>query len=321
MDISVIVPIYGVEEYIENSLRSLFNQTKTDDVEFILINDCTKDMSMSLARNVISDYSSLNIVIVDHEVNKGVAAARQNGLALASGDYVIQFDPDDWCESNMLKELYSCALDNNADIVICDYYISNVNKNKYCQQLITSNNGLKCVEDMFKRRFNYGVWNKLVKRSLYVDNDISIVPNINMGEDLIFCAKILCYAQNVVSLPKAYLHYVQNPNSLTATTKISLKSIESIFAALSEIEGFYRDRGFLDILQASLNYRKVMVKYQLLMGVEKSLQKEYIKIFPEANGFIMKQTALSFMKRVIVYLSTMGVLLPLNIVKSISKFK
>lgn len=82
-DISVIVPIYGVEKYIEKSLRSLFSQTKTDGVEFILVNDCTPDRTMEVAREVIADFPTLDIKIVDHEVNRGVAAARQTGLDTA----------------------------------------------------------------------------------------------------------------------------------------------------------------------------------------------------------------------------------------------
>ncbi len=121
MDISVIVPIYGVEKYIAESLRSLFSQTKTDGVEFILVNDCTKDRSIEIAREVISDFPTLDIKIIEHEVNGGVAVTRQTGLDTATGRYTIHFDPDDWCEPNMLEELYNKAIETNADVVISDY--------------------------------------------------------------------------------------------------------------------------------------------------------------------------------------------------------
>ncbi len=164
MHLSVILPIYGVEKYIEKNLISLFSQTKTDGVEFILVNDCTRDTSMQIARRVISKYTHLDIKIVEHEVNKGLPSARQSGLDIATGDYILHIDSDDWCELNMLEDMYSCAINNSADIVVCDYYIAYPNKEIYCNQYVTNKNGIRCLEDMYKRNFNYGVWNKLVKR-------------------------------------------------------------------------------------------------------------------------------------------------------------
>ncbi len=321
MNISVILPIYGVEKYIEKSLRSLFSQTKTDGIEFILVNDCTKDSSMEIARQVILEYSNLDIKIVEHKVNKGLPSARQSGLDIATGDYILHIDSDDWCEPNMLEDLYACAIENKADVVICDYFENQPDKEIYRKQITSSNHGIECIGDMYRRKFNYGVWNKLVKRSIYTDNNITTVPNLNMAEDLILNSRLLCYAQNIVCLPKAYIHYRRMPTSMASQNKSSVQIKEYMSVALLEIEKFYQERGFTNIIDTHLNYLKVTLKYNSLMGVEQSQQKEYSKLFPYATSYIFSQTALPLTKRIILFMATKGIFFPLNITRAIKKLR
>lgn len=92
--VSVIVPIYNVSRFIKRCVESLFNQT-LDDVEFIFVNDCTPDDSIDILKKVIADYPDRNTMIINHEVNKGLPAARNTGLKAASGDYIFHCDSDD----------------------------------------------------------------------------------------------------------------------------------------------------------------------------------------------------------------------------------
>ena len=117
--VSVIVPIYNVSRFIKRCVESLFNQT-LDDVEFIFVNDCTPDDSIDILKKVIADYPDRNTMIINHEVNKGLPAARNTGLKAASGDYIFHCDSDDFIEPTMLNDLYYTACDDNADIVWCD---------------------------------------------------------------------------------------------------------------------------------------------------------------------------------------------------------
>ena len=103
MNISVIIPVYNVEKYVERCILSIMSQTYTESVECIVVNDCTPDNSMKIVEKMVSDYKGqIQFKLLYHEHNRGVAAVRNTGLDAASGDYIIQIDSDDYCEPDML---------------------------------------------------------------------------------------------------------------------------------------------------------------------------------------------------------------------------
>lgn len=123
--ISVISPIYGVENFIGKSVESMMRQT-LDDVEFIFVNDCTKDKSLEILQSVIARFPerSSQIKIINHVCNKGLPSARNTGLEAAKGDYVFHWDSDDYADAEMLESMYNHAVKNNADIIWCDWYLT-----------------------------------------------------------------------------------------------------------------------------------------------------------------------------------------------------
>ncbi len=214
MDISVITPVYGVEKFIEKSLRSLLTQSKTDGVEFILVNDCTPDNSMEIARRVISEFPHLTVKIVEHKENGGLAVARQSGVDAASGEYMIHIDSDDWCEPTMLEDMYRVARANDADVVVADIYINHPNKQVY-RSMDVPTTTRECVAAILEGRLSGSTCNKLTRRSICTDNNLKWVPGLDIAEDWLIYLKIFSYAKRVVYLPKAFLHYFQNSGSLT----------------------------------------------------------------------------------------------------------
>ena len=104
--VSILVPIYGVEQYIDRCARSLFEQTYPN-LEYVFVNDCTKDRSVEVLRKVLEAYPEKGnaVKIVDHERNRGLAAARNTALAHATGEFVCLVDSDDWLELNALELL------------------------------------------------------------------------------------------------------------------------------------------------------------------------------------------------------------------------
>ena len=115
--VSVIIPVYGVDRFIRRCTESLFNQTLKE-VEYIFVNDCTKDGSMDILRDVINAFPDRaeQLTIVEHETNKGLAGARNTGLAKARGEYVFHCDSDDFVEATMLEKMYSAAKSADADM-------------------------------------------------------------------------------------------------------------------------------------------------------------------------------------------------------------
>lgn len=298
MDISVIVPIYNVEKYIEQALNSFFSQTKTDSVEFILVNDCATDDSMEVARRVISEYSNICVTIIDLDQNGGVAVARQKGMEIAKGEYTIHLDPDDWCESTMLEDLYNLAKQNDADIVACDFFQNQPTKEIYRRQY-TPDNKYELIELLLSGKIHGALWNKLIKRSLYVDNKIGFIPDINMCEDLIVCIKLISFSENIVYLPRAYLHYRQTFSSITHA--VSDKTNRDLVDSVVEIETFLQEHNLKDRLYASLMTRKNWIKVLFLMNSKGEKQREYAQYYPEANSFIWRHPTFSFSHKLALY--------------------
>jgi glycosyltransferase involved in cell wall biosynthesis len=116
--VSVIVPVYNTELYVERAIISLMEQT-LDDVQFIIIDDGSKDDSLNIIKQVIARYPVREgqVTLISRE-NRGVAATRAQGMELATGDYIIHLDSDDWAELNWLEAMYTKAIEENADVVV-----------------------------------------------------------------------------------------------------------------------------------------------------------------------------------------------------------
>lgn len=185
MNISVIVPFYGVEKYISRCVESLMCQTIKDNIEFIFVNDATKDQSLDILQKVLSEYPERKeqITILHHEKNKGLPAARNTGLVVAKGKYIYHCDSDDYLEKDALEILYKKAEKNNADIVWGDFYEVMPDGPRYKKQPAYFT-PLDAIKGMLTGYMDYNVWNKLVRRDLYFENNILFPAGYAMGEDL-----------------------------------------------------------------------------------------------------------------------------------------
>lgn len=121
--VSVIIPVYGVEKYIERCARSLFEQT-LDDIEFIFVNDCTLDNSINVLETTLEEYPKRKsqVQIINFEQNQGAAKAREIGMKTANGEYIIHCDSDDWVVKEAYETLYNIAKASESDMVICDWF-------------------------------------------------------------------------------------------------------------------------------------------------------------------------------------------------------
>lgn len=199
--VSVIIPVYGVEKYIERCARSLFEQT-LEDMEFIFVDDYTKDNSIEVLKHIIKDYPNRQsqIKIVRHEINKGLPQARATGFGYVTGEYVAHCDSDDWVDREMYQQIYDKAITENADMVICEYFISDgENKRVYH---ISETNGLLMGP----------VWNKIINRRLY-ENDIEF-PTANKAEDGAIMTQVSYFSKKRVYIHKPLYYYFLNPASI-----------------------------------------------------------------------------------------------------------
>ena len=210
--VSVIIPIYGVEKYIERCARSLFEQT-LDDMEFIFVDDCTTDMSISILENVINDYPNraAQTRICHHEKNMGLPIARQTGIKEATGDFIAHCDSDDWVDRDMYELMYSNAIRENADIAVCDYYRDSGREKTHITALHTTNKH-ECLINLLYQIDSWAVWNKIVRTSLYKG---IVYPVNNMGEDMAIMCQLVHKAEKITYCDKAFYHYFLNPLSIT----------------------------------------------------------------------------------------------------------
>ena len=127
--VSIIVPIFGVEKYIERCARSILCQSYRN-IEVIFVNDCTHDRSIEILKGVLKEFKEIPTKILEHNKNRGLAAARNTGVYYANGDYILHVDSDDWIEPTMVEELVIKAIQDNSDITICGYISIFNNKRK-----------------------------------------------------------------------------------------------------------------------------------------------------------------------------------------------
>ncbi len=314
IDISVIVPMHNVEKYIERCLRSLFNQTKTNGVEFVLIDDCSTDRTMEITQRVIDEFSALNIVTVKNTKNQGIGTVRYIGMSMVKGCYVIHIDGDDWCEPTMLEEMYGKAVEENADIVGCDHYTNYPNEQVYSKNYI-SDDRIENLKSLLTGRLHGAMWNKMVKRSLYVDNNFSHAKGVNNQGDKALSAKMFYYSTKNVYLPKAFVHYAQRNDSIVHSSV--LKRLPHTYTVQMILDEFFAQVGIDEQLKGELLNSRVKLKYNLVAYShrEKQKQKEFLALYPEVDNQIFSSfVTLKLKKKMTLYLATHKALWFANII-------
>ena len=212
--ISVIVPIYNAESYLDRCVKSLREQTLSN-IEIILIDDGSSDGSGVLCERFAQQDSRISVF---HQQNSGVAAARQRGLDMAQGIFSVHTDPDDWVEPTMLEELYSKAMECSADIVICNFVAVYPKKNKVAvQQLGDDLSPRACLNLLLQNKMNGSLCTKLIRTDLYRKHNINFIEGLNYCEDYLVCAKLFLQDIKVAYLNRALYYYDQivNNNSIT----------------------------------------------------------------------------------------------------------
>ena len=220
--ISLIVPIYGVERYIRQFAESALSQTY-DDVQFVFVNDGTKDRSMEILDALIEEkFSHLKdkIVIVNKE-NGGLPSARKAGLDVAEGEYVLFADSDDWLETDALAKVMAKAVETGADIVYFDLIKEYGHKTSYKRERdYTAQTKQDFIINIFNYKSHGYTVTKCFRRSLYTDNLIHF-PKLGMHEDIYLMSQIIFYADSLVHLPEALYHYRKdNPQAMCAQVRV-----------------------------------------------------------------------------------------------------
>ena len=301
-DVSVIIPVYNVAPYIRECAESLFNQT-LQNIEYIFIDDASTDDSIKILEEVITEYPKRkdNIKLKRHNENKGVSISRQEGLSIATGNWVIYCDADDFIDRNAYQLLVQTAIDNNSDIVVVGYteFDNNGNsrKNIYKKETKTNIDFLESITGASKPCLHGALWNKLIKREIC--NNITFPSNISYCEDVAFFIQLLTLQNNlkINIIPSSLYSYRKRQNSLI--TLHGEKRINEILDLILFIERWKEvsNKHF----HRGLNSKIIDLLYRLF---EISFpNKEYSQQFNDYRFLIYQNRRLNFMQKLFLRLA------------------
>ena len=282
--VSVIVPIYNTEPYLERCLDSLIYQSLSA-IEIILVNDCSQGDTDLIINKYISDH---RIKYYKFNRNQGLSSARNFGINQARGEYVIFCDSDDWVDLYLYEYMYKSLCTTNADIAICGTKKelplgeNSIIKAQYEKELILDNN---IAFKIMTFQYDLGITitpsatNKMIRKSLLDKKSIRFYEGVYY-EDLLYSVQIITFARSVVCIPQYYYHYYRRDNSTIIS--ISKKHIESFYKIFDRIRDFLISEGLFDVYK--LNYYKFGERFYNLIirqifefGKDEKEKKELIK--------------------------------------------
>lgn len=215
--ISIIVPIYNSEKTLERCIKALMSQTYNN-IEIILVNDGSEDDSLNICEKYKKEDSR---IVVVNKLNGGVSAARNAGIDIASGKFIMFCDSDDWAEPDWCKELITHY--ENECLVMCGHYIEG-NQNVLSYKICSENLIERYCKDSFyklKLMFFTAPWNKIYLKSKLNDNGIRFDTNFTNGEDFLFNLKYLNVIDGeIIRLNKCVFHYKWPESNTSLSSQI-----------------------------------------------------------------------------------------------------
>lgn len=316
--VSVIIPVYKVEKFIERCVRSLFEQT-LEDIEYIFVNDCTPDKSIDVLLGVLNEYLNRKqqVRIIEHSSNMGSAKVRLDGMKAATGKYIIHCDSDDWVDTNLYKSLYDKAEQTGADIVTCDFvceYASGKKSVSYENPM--SDNPRQLLRQMHLKSFYCMTWCRLMRSDFVERYQLYPMPGIDMWEDVSIMLPAFYYANKVEKVNGTLYHYFVNDQSLTAQG-CSDKSFRDRKATVEFLEAFFTDKHDADY-HLLVSLWKLLAKSFLLQS-QAFDPKQWKKEYPEVENDILKIKAFPLSQRALYYV-TSKTTLPITCLGIIVKF-
>lgn len=268
MTISILVPVYGVEKHIEECAVSLFSQSYQD-LEYIFVDDCSPDHSIEVLKEVLRRFPERErqVTIIRHDHNRGLGAARKAALAAATGEFVMVVDSDDVVMTDAVEKLYQRQLQTNADIIdggfcrltpqgrgptVVPYHAS---KDSMLRLILLQNT------------LPHQLWARLVRRSLYTENDINSIEGVNMAEDYAVIPRLLYCGSRAYIDDVIYLYRDSDTSTFnSASAPIETRHVGSFIDANAAVYHFFQthdtqrkyalplELGLLNVYFMSLKY-------------------------------------------------------------------
>lgn len=288
--ISVIIPLYNAEEYIENAIRSVLRQT-FQDFEILVVDDCSYDESCTICERLCSEDDRISLI--RQERNQGVSAARNRAMAEAKGKYIAFLDADDEYIPSALEYLYDLAEREQADVVHTPGFFVQGNNSRYSAEKKVGNwidDGELLPNDLSKRLDKYlsweiqrSIWNKLYRKSFLDEHKISFVQ-IATSEDILFTLQCLCLAKNYVMGSK--MVYIYWERSTSVTHSVGVGSLQKIVISLVKGLAWQNDfMGRLEYLSKHPNVKHNLNKLYLECTLNWGIDNMYPQGITDAESY------------------------------------
>ena len=285
--VSIIIPAYNVENYIERCILSCVNQT-FDDIEIIVINDGSEDNTLEI---IITEAQKDSRIRVINTNNNGVNYARSIGLNSARGKFILFLDSDDYLSKNAIEKCYEIVKNNNYDIVQFNYKLKYSNGEEllpWDYKFYKDNNekvftDYKYLDLLFNTKCNFSIWSKLIRKDFLIENNIKLLTNSSYGEDLAFTYNLAMYKPKVYILNEYLYYYFQRNNSLSNT--FSKKSLD-INKSINYIKKQLSHNNLLEIYNEEFNflaYKHVYFIRRNFMYTDNELGKLMFKNWKKLN--------------------------------------
>lgn len=306
--VSVLVPIYKVEKYIERCVRSLFEQT-LDDIEYIFVDDCTPDRSIDILNAIIEEYrprfakEKKTSQIVRMPTNSGIAAVRRYGIQFCTGEYITHCDSDDWVETDIYELMYHEAKRIDADMVLCGHRETD-GVNVLHEHYHTHTDKDKLIRSMLTMAESWSMWTTICKKSLYM-NDIKYPPYA-MGEDMVLTLQLVLRASKFGVVDKILYNYCCTPNSITRTRledtlfRHRVEATENVQVVLSVFDSYGLTDNYSNELLV-LKYKQKRLAASL--AINKKYSKTWLSIFPEIDSKVWRLAGVSTKDKLKYYIA------------------
>jgi glycosyltransferase involved in cell wall biosynthesis len=230
--VSIIIPVYNVDKYLDECLHSVIKQTYKN-IEIILVDDGSTDKSGKICDEYTEVDSRIKLI---HKTNEGVSVARNTGIELSTGEWIMFVDADDWIETDIVEKLLESIKIYNADICYCNYYI--VEKNRQILRNFEGNNQNEHINfnPKFYRQAFASVYSKLYRRSLLINKDVRFIKNLKVNEDIVFNLHVFDFNPKVCYCDAVLYHYRMSASSVTHA--FDFKAMGTLATVVKEYEKY-----------------------------------------------------------------------------------
>lgn len=262
MKISILVPIYGVERYIERCARSLLSQNYPD-IEYVFVDDASPDRSVAILREVLAEYPGRDVKIVANPRNMGLAATRNVAVDHAMGEYIFHVDSDDYIAPNAIAMLAEKARESGADIVVFDAVFMNGESGRLRRTRFDYASKQDYIRAILWRETRLSLWSKLFRRELY--RNVRAIPGMNYGEDFYALPQLVYYASRIVKLDAPLYHYIIS-NTDAISYSLSPTKADNVIDAADRLAAFFDSVPDAEIYRPMIDQMKICNKVAILQA-------------------------------------------------------